>query len=175
MPAMKTISRRTFLSTGASLLATGASLMMWPQVYGADSSEATRVPGPGSEAAVPSLVQGGHHTEDAMDKCIQLCHDCHALCTRTLKHCLELGGRHAGAEHIRLLVDCAQLCQMNIDYMLRGSLLHERVCGLCGEACKLCADNCAQLAGDDQMLKQCADMCRRCADSCERMASKVAA
>ena len=68
-------------------------------------------------------------------------------------------------EHVGLLVDCAQMCQVNIDYMLRGSLLHGRVCGVCAEACKLCAKNCAQLAEEDQMLKQCAELCRRCAES----------
>jgi len=116
-----------------------------------------------------------HPAAEEMDKCIQLCQDCHALCIRTIKHCLELGGRHATPDRIRLLVDCAEMCKINVDYMLRGSVLHERVCGVCAEACKLCADNCAQVAGDDQMLKQCVELCRRCAGSCERMASKAAA
>ena len=35
MPAINTINRRTFLSTGASLVATGASFMMLPNVYAA--------------------------------------------------------------------------------------------------------------------------------------------
>lgn len=175
MPAINTISRRTFLSTGASLVATGAWFMTLPNGYAAPcggSNDPVQEPG---SAAQPSVIQSGHHTDDEMEKCVQMCQDCHALCTRTIRHCLDLGGRHAGSEHIRLLVDCAQMCEVNIDYMLRGSLLHERVCGLCAEACKLCAENCAQLAGEDQMLKQCADMCRRCAGSCERMASKAAA
>lgn len=183
MPAWNTISRRTFMSTGTSLLATAASLIMLPRVYAATSdgvADPVRQP-----SALPQLsleqakgaiaMEPMHHTTEEMDRCIRMCQDCHVLCTRTIKHCLELGGRHAESEHVRLLVDCAQMCQINVDYMLRGSLLHDRVCGLCAEACKLCADNCAQLAGDDQMLKECADLCRRCAGSCERMASKVAA
>lgn len=184
MPALNAINRRTFISAGASLLATAASFIMLPRVYAA-------TPERGDDSvrqllALPqhSLVEarGGiamepkhHHAIEEMDRCIQICQDCHALCTRTIRHCLDLGGRHATPEHIRSLADCAQMCQINVDYMLRGSLLHDRVCGVCAEACKLCAESCVQLAGDDQMLKQCIDLCRRCAGSCERMASKVAA
>ena len=174
MPAINTISRRTFLSTGASLMATGASFMILPKGYAAPSGEAddpVREPGSGAQ---PSVVQGGHHTDDEMQKCTQLCQECHALCTQTVVHCLKLGGRHAAPDHIRLLLDCAQICETTAQYLLRGSSLHERMCGLCAEVCRQCGENCVQVAGDDQMVKQCAEMCRRCAGSCERMASKVA-
>lgn len=163
---MTTINRRALMSRGASILATAASFVIVPKVLLAETSKAT---------IGTAAMDSGHHTNEAMDRCIQLCQDCHALCTRTIRHCLDLGGRHAGPEHIRLLIDCAQMCQVNVDYMLRGSVLHERVCGICAEACKLCGENCAQIAGDDLMLKQCVDLCRRCGESCERMASKVAA
>ena len=158
MPTINTVNRRNFLSAGASLVATGASFMMLPKVYA---------------AAQPSLSQGGHHTDDEMTKCIQLCRDCNAMCIRTMAHCLKLGGRHAASDHIRLLVDCAQMCAITADYMLRESPFHDRVCRLCSDLCKLCAKDCEQVAGDDQMVKQCIEMCRKCADSCERMA-KVA-
>ena len=176
MPVINTINRRTFLSTGASLVATGASFMMLPTVYAATRGEANdRMQEPCSEAQ-PSLVQGGHHTDDEMQKCIQLCRDCHALCTQTIGHCLKLGGPHAAPDHIRLLLDCSELCETTAQYLLRGSSLHERICGVCAEACRQCADNCVQVGGDDQLVKQCVEMCRRCAGSCERMASnKVAA
>jgi hypothetical protein len=175
MPAINTMSRRGFLSTGASLVATGASFMILPNGYAVPRGEADDpVQEPGLEAQ-PSVVQGGHHTNDEMQKCIQLCQECHALCTQTVVHCLKLGGRHAAPEHISLLLDCAQICETTAQYLLRGSSLHERMCGLCAEVCRQCGQNCVQVAGDDQMVKQCAEMCRRCADSCERMASKVAA
>lgn len=165
MSTIHTINRRTFLSTGASLVATGASFMMLPNVYAtAHASEPQ-----------PSLIQEGHHTDDAMHKCIDLCQDCYALCTKTIGHCLQLGGRHAAPEHIRLFLDCAQICDTTAQYLLRGSSLHERMCGLCAEVCRQCADSCVQVAGDDQMVKQCVELCRTCAGSCERMTSKVAA
>lgn len=164
MSSINTISRRKLLSTGASLLATSASFMMLPKVYATTGSEPQ-----------PSLVEGGHHADDEMGKCIKLCQDCHAVCTQMVGHCLKLGGRHAEPDHIRLLLDCAQICETTTQYLLRGSSLHERMCGLCAEVCRQCEDNCVQVAGKDQIVKECVEMCRRCADSCERMASKAAA
>ena len=163
MSAINALNRRTFLSTGASLFATGASFMMLPNLYAASQGGAK----PGAE--------GEHHSDDEMQKCIQLCQDCHALCVQTIGHCLNLGGRHAALEHIRLLQDCAELCETTAHYLIRGSSLHERMCGLCDEVCRQCADNCLQVGGDDQMVKKCAEMCKTCAGSCERMAGKKAA
>ncbi len=169
MPANNIISRRSLLSTGVSLVTTGASFMVLPNLYAATHSEVSK---PGQTHAVP--VQAGH-LDDAMEKCIDLCQDCYALCTKTVGHCLQLGGRHAAPDHIRVFLDCAQLCETTAQFLLRGSSLHERMCGLCAEACRQCADSCVQVAGDDQLVKQCLEMCRNCAGSCERMSSKVAA
>lgn len=157
---MPDVSRRTFVTTGASLLATGASLMM-----------SRRLDAATHEAA----AMEEHHMSEEMRRCIQLCQDCHALCIKMIGHCLRLGGRHAAPDHIRLLMDCAQICTTSADYMARGSSLHDRVCGLCSEICRLCAESCERVAGDDQMVKQCGELCRRCAGSCEQMESKGAA
>lgn len=175
MSAINTLNRRTLLSAAASLMATGASFMMLPRGYAAAPHQVGDDRMHDTKSGALLSVQGGHHTDDAMEKCIDLCQDCHALCTKTVAHCLRLGGRHAAADHIRLFLDCAQLCDVTAQYLLRGSSLHERMCGLCAEACRQCADSCVQVAGDDQMVKQCVEMCRSCAGSCERMASKVAA
>jgi hypothetical protein len=129
MPAINTIGRRTFLSTGASLLATGASFMILPKGYA--------MSGGGSEAH-PLLVQGGQHTDDEMKKCIQLCRDCHAMCTQTIAHCLNSVGAMPHPITF-LLADCAQMCATSADYMLRESPFHDRICRLCSELCKQCA------------------------------------
>lgn len=177
---MSDISRRTLVTTGASLLATSASLLMLRGVEAA-TNDAVHDPTPPSDTLPkPALLHAsekvstseGHHMMDEMRRCIQLCQDCHALCVQMIGHCIELGGRHAAPTHIRLLMDCAQMCSTTADYMARGSSLHDRTCGLCSEICRLCAESCEQIRGDDQLVKQCAEMCRRCADSCERMAPK---
>jgi hypothetical protein len=164
MSAIHAMNRRSFLFNGASWVATGASFMMLPPVYAVTGSDVQ-----------PSLTQGGHHSDDEMQKCIQLCRDCHAMCIQTISHCLKLGGRHATLEHIRLFEDCAQMCVTAADYMLRESPFHDRICRVCSDLCKQCGKDCEQVARDDQMVKQCIELCRKCAGSCERMASKVAA
>jgi N-acetylglutamate synthase/N-acetylornithine aminotransferase len=183
MRATSNISRRTFVSRGASLLAAGASMIMLP---GVATATTVAFNGPkGTPGALPELstleafqmaaMEGGPHTNEEMSKCIQLCRDCNTMCTQTIAHCLKLGGRHATADHIRLLADCGQMCATSADYMVRESPFHNQVCRLCSELCKQCAKDCEQVAGDDQMVKQCIEMCRKCAGSCERMASKTAA
>ena len=46
-----------------------------------------------------------------MRQCIDNCQSCHRTCLQTITHCLQKGGPHAAAAHIRLLADCAQICQ----------------------------------------------------------------
>ncbi len=109
------------------------------------------------------------HVSSEMQACIDECQQCHATCLKTIEHCLQKGGRHAEPDHIRLLADCAQICATSADFMLRGSPLHARTCGVCAEACEQCAQDCERM-GDDQSMQQCAEACRRCAESCRQMA-----
>ncbi|HEX9945692.1 MAG TPA: four-helix bundle copper-binding protein [Thermoanaerobaculia bacterium] len=109
------------------------------------------------------------HLSDEMRRCIEHCEECHRICLETVTHCLEKGGRHAEPSHLRLLLDCAQICHTSADFMLRGSDLHVLTCGVCAEVCERCADSCERL-GDDQVMRRCAEVCRHCAESCLRMA-----
>ena len=79
----------------------------------------------------------------------------------------------AEAAHVRLLLDCAEICQTSANFMLRGSDLHMRTCAVCAEVCQRCAESCERM-GDDTQMRACAEECRRCADSCHRMATMAA-
>ena len=114
------------------------------------------------------------HSPQDLEQCIDNCQQCHETCLRTISYCLEQGGRHAEASHIRLMLDCAQICATSADFMIRGSDLHRLTCGACAEVCDRCAEDCARM-GDDETMRHCADACRRCADSCNRMAGHVLA
>jgi hypothetical protein len=109
-----------------------------------------------------------------MEQCIQNCTDCHDICVETATHCLQKGGKHAEANHIRLLLDCAQICQTSADFMLRGSVLHGRTCEVCAEVCERCAQDCERIDPNDAQMQECAEMCRRCAQSCREMAQVAA-
>ena len=101
--------------------------------------------------------------------CIQNCQDCHRACLQTLAYCMKQGGRHAAPEHLRLLMDCADVCLTSAAFMIRGSDLHAYTCAACAAVCERCADDCAEM-GDDLRMKALADTCRHCAESCRAMA-----
>jgi hypothetical protein len=105
-----------------------------------------------------------------MQECLQNCQECHSICTETAQHCLHMGGKHAEVTHVRLLLDCAQICQTSADFMLRGSSHHPLTCGICAEVCLACAEDCERIGADDSMMRKCAEFCRRCASSCRQMA-----
>lgn len=105
----------------------------------------------------------------ALEDCIQNCIECNRTCMETFTYCLHTGGDHANPDLIRLLLDCAQICQTSADFMIRESALHPRICGVCADICGLCATRCAEFK-DDPEMELCAEVCRRCDDSCRHMA-----
>jgi hypothetical protein len=123
--------------------------------------------------AQPSSMYYHHVSGKAnpeMQECIQNCLTCHSVCLETINYCLQKGGKHAGAGHIKLLMDCTEICQASADFMLRESEMHGRVCAACAEVCARCEQSCRQFDGDSHM-SDCAGICRQCAESCRRMAS----
>jgi hypothetical protein len=110
----------------------------------------------------------------SMQECIENCTECHRVCLETVTHCLQQGGAHAEASHIRLLLDCVQICQTSADFMSRGSELHAQTCGVCADICERCARDCERW-GEDPQMKACAEVCRRCATSCHQMSGMARA
>src|SRR5262245_59096909 len=75
--------------------------------------------------------------------------DCEAICGQTVQYCLEMGGEHAPPAHIKLLLDCADICAATKNILLRGS--HQQVLEACATLCELCAASCEKFVGDPQM------------------------
>ena len=111
-----------------------------------------------------------HSTRSAeVDRCIEACQSCHEICVESVHHCLHLGGKHAEADHIGLMLDCAAICLTDAEFMMRSSPLHHEVCAACAAVCEACARSCEALA-DERQMRLCADQCRRCAELCREMA-----
>jgi hypothetical protein len=102
-----------------------------------------------------------------VERCIEACRDCHGSCTEMIAHCLQKGGEQAEAGPITLMQDCADLCELSEEAMLRSSRFVNRVCMLCADVCDACADSCERF--DDEALKRSAAHCRSCADACREM------
>ena len=103
-------------------------------------------------------------------QCIDDCHHCATTCQATVAHCLEKGGKHAEAQHIALLLDCAAICETAAESMARNSSVHPTICGACAEICRQCETDCRTFR-DDSFMQECADSCAKCAQSCERMSA----
>ena len=102
---------------------------------------------------------------DSQD-CIEACTQCAQVCLQAaMNHCLEQGGEHVAPAHLRLMMDCADICQLSARLQLGSSEFAEDFCALCAEVCLACADSCDTLSG----MEDCAEACRQCAASCETM------
>ena len=104
-----------------------------------------------------------------MTKCIDECLSCHRICSETVAYCLTKGGAHAAADHMQVLLDCAEICQTSAHFMLRKSKHHSITCEACARLCEACAASCEKI-GDDEQMRRCAEACHRCAQSCREMA-----
>src|SRR4051794_22134048 len=100
------------------------------------------------------------HPDPEMQQCIENCQTCHTLCLQMITHCLDQGGAHAEAAHIRLLLDCAEICQTSANFMLRNSDLHAETCRACAVICQRCAVDCERFKEDSEM-QNCAQSCHR--------------
>lgn len=119
----------------------------------------------GSGPTTPGM---GHGTMTPRD-CVLACVRSHAMCLETARYCTEQTSGHIGPGHIALLQDCAEMCQLTANSLLRRSSRHSVVCNACAELCETCAKDCEAFQGDEQM-KRCAGVCRDCAESCRDMA-----
>ena len=103
-----------------------------------------------------------------VQKCVDACIRCYEVCTTTATYCMQQGGMHAELTQLLALLDCAEMCRVSANFMLRGSASHLSTCALCQEICTTCAESCEQIPEDD-VLRRCAEECRACAEACERM------
>jgi hypothetical protein len=104
-----------------------------------------------------------------MQQCLDNCLACHRLCTETAAHVLHGGHPHSEAKHLVALLDCAQICMVHADFMLRRSPHHTHLSKECAEICSACATLCEEHADPDGKMAACAKACRACAESCSKM------
>jgi len=103
-------------------------------------------------------------------ECIQICRECQSVCMELASYSLKLQGYYSELGHIRVLYDCAKMCDTTVEFLLRGSEMRSNVAALCAEAARRCARDCARFDYDQRMLA-CAAVCERCAELCGVLAS----
>jgi hypothetical protein len=108
-------------------------------------------------------------TIHSIEQCIENCVRCHRICLETAARHLK-GEAKIEGPHLRLLLDCAEICRTSANFMIRDSDLHGETCGACAAICTRCADECDR-HGDDPHMAACAEICRACAQTCREMAA----
>jgi hypothetical protein len=106
----------------------------------------------------------------ALESCIDDCLNCHVIClSQATGRSLIKGGRYAEADHVTLMLDCAEICQTAANFLARGSERYRQVCLQCAEICRACAASCQDVGG----MQECVEACWRCASTCEEVADEV--
>lgn len=104
--------------------------------------------------------------QDQMQDCIQDCLNSHSTCTDGAMSVLNQGGK---PDFVRLLLDCAEICQTAAHFMMRDSELQGYVNEACSEVSTRCAERCF-LEG----MTDCGNACRATANSTEQMVKMMA-
>ena len=102
-----------------------------------------------------------------MERDMSTCIDCCLHCYRTCLEWLATRGLAGNdAEHIRLMMACAEMCRTTAHIMLLRSPHHGHVCEDCAAICTECAKECERTGG----MESCVEACRFCAENCLAMA-----
>ena len=101
---------------------------------------------------------------EAMEQMVQARTDCILSCQETYRVCMAALARCLQPEHTRLLLDCAESCQISAGFLLRQSPSAGYFCSVCGRLCDRCAQECERLG-----LNDCAEACRKSAALCHQM------
>lgn len=105
------------------------------------------------------------------DSCIQISLECYRLCLETFNYCLKQGGKHLAPPHLAILIDCAHICRINADFLIRSSLFQLDLNKLSATLCLQCADSCDAVDPYDPKLRRCSALCRDYADACTGLIS----
>jgi hypothetical protein len=85
---------------------------------------------------------------------------------------MRTGGEYDHSGNIRLLIDCAQVCETTAELQREHGTLPERNYDLCAEMCERAARVCAMFPHDRMMLLG-QDACRRGAAYCRQKAGML--
>lgn len=97
---------------------------------------------------------------------LEACQECYRICLALVNHCQTQGGALAESKQIRLLLDCAELCQTAAEFLPRGSELHRTICNACAVVSLKCAAACEEFI-EDELMQACAAAGRRAATACQ--------
>ena len=92
--------------------------------------------------------------------------NCVLKCNHCTTACLDEQEVKMLARCIKLDIDCADICQLTISLIARGSEHGYHLLQECAGICNACAEECDKHKHMEH-CKRCAEACRDCADACK--------
>lgn len=101
------------------------------------------------------------------------CRSCASICHDTLNYCLRMDGELSDQSFIRLLQDCAEICEAAAESRWQEPGAQMRNFELCAELCERLAWASGQFYYDPILLR-CSATCRQCASYCRGKTEETA-
>ncbi len=108
------------------------------------------------------------NVSNAYQACIDACGRCAQACWECFEACLNEQDLKARAGCVKMLVECARMCEMSMGGMSANARFAKQHCSLCAEVCDACAQDCNMFL--DEHCQKCAQECSACAQECRNMA-----
>jgi len=106
---------------------------------------------------------------DKYQSCIDACTKCAQACYECFDACLKETNVNERTNCIKILVECAMMCQASASVMSMDGQYATDHCKMCATICEKCAYECNIF--EDAHCKKCADICTMCAKECKTMAN----
>ena len=97
---------------------------------------------------------------------VKVLNNCTNVCFSTMS---KLAGRPDSEKQIKLLHDCARMCQSQVIYTVVGSIFAKQHAAFCALVCETCGLECSK--HPDELSQYCSRVCLHCAEMCKRYAS----
>ncbi|MDS1003065.1 four-helix bundle copper-binding protein [Clostridium sporogenes] len=104
---------------------------------------------------------------DPYQACIYACSRCAQACYECLNACLNEQDANPRKNCIKMLMECAKMCEMSVGLMAMNGQFAKDHCKLCATICDKCAQECKMV--QDEHCQKCAQECTTCAEECNRM------
>ncbi len=101
--------------------------------------------------------------------CIDTCNKCAQECYECYEACLNEPDLNARRSCVKILIECANMCEMASGLMSINSRFAKDHCKMCATVCDTCTTLCNMFKDDH--CQKCADICSICANECRSMVS----
>lgn len=99
--------------------------------------------------------------------CIDACGRCAQACYECFEACINEPDLNARRSCVKMLIECAKMCEMSVGIMSMDGQFAKEHCGLCATICDKCAQECRMFK--DEHCQKCAEECTNCATECRKM------